>query len=153
MRGLLGGAVVVAIVALTAAPVASPAGSGDLQIPYAATLANTCTGEAVAVTGVLHVTLNAVAGDNAHSYAQTNWQDTRGVALVTGTPYQANDSNHLVVSDNSSGTTTYFQDEFELVSLGPTPNLLVHMRVGISFDKNGNPQPIMQGGADCSGRA
>lgn len=137
-----------AVAALATAPVAAPA--GDFQAPFSDVLTNTCTGEAVLVTGTMHV---AEAASSNHDYLQVNWQNVRGVALVTGTPYQANDSSHLVARDTSSGSTTYFQDEFELVSLGATPNLLVHMRVGLSIDKNGNPQPIMQGSAGCSGKA
>jgi hypothetical protein len=144
---VLVGAVAAALVTLAAAPAAWPAGSGDVQVSFSDVISNTCTGEAVLVTGVMHV--SETVADN-HDYLQVNWQDTRGVALVTGTLYQANDSSHLV-SRQTSGTTTYFQDEFELVSLAATPNLLVHMRVGLSIDRNGNPEPIMQGGADCSG--
>jgi hypothetical protein len=146
MKGILVGVAAAALVALAGAPAASPA--GGTQAAFSDVVSNSCTGEAVLVTGVMHVTENVA--DN-HDYVYVNWQNTRGVALVTGTPYQANDVTHLVTSATSSGSTTYFQDEFELVSLGPSPNLLVHMRVGLSVDKNGNPQPIMQGDAKCSG--
>lgn len=148
MKGVLVGVVAAALVALATASVAAPA--AGTQVPFSDVVANSCTGEAVLVTGVMHVTENVA--DN-HDYVYVNWQNTRGVALVTGNPYQANDVTHLVARENSSGSTTYFQDEFELVSLGPSPNLLVHMRVGLSFDRNGNPQPIMQGGSKCSGAA
>jgi hypothetical protein len=134
------GLVLVAAVALASAGVAAADG---ITAPFAFMGVNSCNfGEPVVITGTLHTTDTVT--DN-HAYVQTNWQNTAGVGGF-GNRYQGNDTTHLVTRATPAGTTSYFQDEFELVSLGqvlgPLPNvpgnpanLIVRIKVGV--DKNG----------------
>jgi len=110
---------------------------------------DTCTGDMVFVTGDMHMT---TIRSGTKVEMQTNWQDTTGVGLPSGTQYQPNDANHLYILSVPKGTVTIaLRDSFELVSLDNTPNLLVHMLLSTTFVDGIPTDAQMQGSATCSG--
>jgi hypothetical protein len=137
--------------ALLVFPAGAGAAGGSVTTPYSDVLENTCNGETVAVTGESHVVY--VVNDNKLEI-KINWPDTSGVALGTGTLYQANDATHdLLFSITGNRFTVGFQDSFELVSLDKTSNLLVHVSVDMTIDlSTGDVTERMRGGLDCSGQ-
>jgi hypothetical protein len=139
------------VVFLLSFPGSAGGATSNETVPFTITVPNPCTGEEVVVTGKMHMLV--VSNDNKFEIT-TNWTDTTGIALVSGTKYQANETTHFyVVSAPGDSFTVALHDSFELVSLSPTPNFLVHVTIGVRFDPStGNSAQIERGaGAECSG--
>jgi hypothetical protein len=84
---------------------------------------NPCTGEAIHLSGTIHVAV--FEGENQFRI-HTNWQDVRGVALLTGTIYQANEATRMYQVERPSGSSTFvLQDQRELLSQGSGDNFIL----------------------------
>jgi hypothetical protein len=92
---------------------------------------NQCTGEVIDLSGTIHV---AVFQDENQFRIHTNWQDVAGVALVTGTIYQANEATRMYQVDRPSGSSTFvLQDERTLLSQGSGDNFILREYFEITF--------------------
>jgi hypothetical protein len=118
---------------------------------------NSCTGEQVILTGTQNMAVNTSVDSNGqgHVYIQDNWQKTSGTALVTGTKYSANDATHTFERDYVPGAenTILVEDEFELVSNGPQPNMILRSKIEMVVDADGVPIKFnaVQFTVDCPG--
>ena len=125
------------------------------NIPFDLLAVNDCTNETVEITGFMHlVATTSISGDTVTMTASTNYQNTSGVALVTGTRYQANDTDHQYQRFDPFPTdvTESFDDNYELVSLSPTPNMIVHFKYHVHIDVFGVPTVgVDQIDAKCAG--
>ena len=129
-------------VSSSAAAVAS-----DATVPFTQDTTNPCNGDAVTITGYLHIVI--VMNDNK-AEIQTNWPDTSGVDAVHGTRYQANDASHTsIVPVSPTDATFTFQDNYELISQGTEPNFLMHEY--ISIDVGSGTIIKMRGEPECTG--
>ena len=126
-------------------------------IPFTVVETNPCTGEAVSLTGELHV-VTRFGFDSAggiHSVDVTNTMGPlRGVAFVTGTVYQANETVSVTIS--KSGPTPQFELTMVmsevLISQGKTPNFVVHTTVHVTVNANALPTAdVLNTKAECSG--
>jgi hypothetical protein len=114
---------------------------------------NTCTTppETVLLSGTIHV---AVFQDENQFRIHTNWQDMRGVALVTGTIYQANEATRLYEVQRPSGSSTFvLQDERELVSQGSGDNFILreYFQITVYPDPTKPPTIKEHGETKCTG--
>jgi hypothetical protein len=101
------------------------------------TVENPCTDvpETVVLSGTIHV---AMFESENQSRIHTNWQDVAGVALVTGTIYQANETTRIYEIDRPSGSSTFvLQDERTLVSKGGLQNFIVREYIEVTVDDDG----------------
>jgi hypothetical protein len=108
---------------------------GDVFIQK--TVENLCTEppETVVLSGTIHVAM--FEGEN-QSRIHTNWQDVAGVALVTGTIYQANETTRIYQIDRPSGSSTFvLQDERTLVSKGRLQNFILREYIEVTVDDDG----------------
>jgi hypothetical protein len=126
----------------------------DLPLDFLTT--NTCTGEMVNITGVYHVLVKTATSSSGTvtSSAYTNYQNARGVAVPSGTTYQANLTDHEYDRTDPLGATIDqdFDENYELISNAPTPNMLVHFRFHMHVDALGVPTVSIQGtDARCVG--
>jgi len=126
-------------------------------IPISFTETNPCTGEAVPLTGELHI-ISRFAFDNAggiHSVDITNTMGPlRGVALITGTVYQANETVSSTINKNGPSPQFEFTIVLSevLISQGATPNFVVHTTVHATVNANALPTAqVLNTKADCSG--
>ncbi|HEX6130710.1 MAG TPA: hypothetical protein VF044_03215, partial [Actinomycetota bacterium] len=62
-----------------------------IVLPLTGPLTQPCTGEAVAVNGFIHMTLNVDGGGGMYAYVQTH--SMTGYGLVTGDKYVANQTD------------------------------------------------------------
>jgi hypothetical protein len=146
---IAGLAVLTAATALVVIPAIGAAASGQTTMPFTQVMTNPCNGDVVTITGEMHMV--SVMSDRK-AEIQTNWPDTRGVAMTTGTLYQANDANHLFIVSVPSGRFTIgLQDSYELVSQDASPNFLVHELMEITFDPSSGFSVKMRGEPECSG--
>jgi len=143
-------AVVTGLVAV-GLPAAARAATFTEMVPFSDLVENPCNGEMVAITGTMKATM-ITAGNKGK--AQTSWPDTNGVALVSGTRYQANQTTHTTVF-LISGTTFVldFAEEYELVSQEGSSNFLIHMAIESTVDLSTPDVTVTmtRGGAECSG--
>jgi hypothetical protein len=125
------------------------AAASETTMPFTQVMPNPCNDDMVTVTGEMHMVM-VMNGNKAE--IQTNWPDTSGIA-VNGTIYQANDATHFFVVSVPSGQFKLgFQDSYELVSQGPSPNFLVHELIEIVLDPSSNVISMkMRGEPKCSG--
>lgn len=78
----------VTVLALAAAAVAQGALTSNADIPSSFTFVDPCSGEAVAVTGVVHVVTTSTTSDNTVSGTfHSNFKAT-GIGLLSGLQYQ-----------------------------------------------------------------
>ena len=147
---IVGSVVLVCIGMAFGLPSSAAATTTQMIVPvFPPSYPDPCTGDMVFVTGDMHMT---AISSGKKVEVQTNWQDTSGVGLPSGTMYQPNDANHFYILSVPKGQVTIgLRDSFELVSLDKNSNLLVHELLSITFF-NGAPTDVrMQGGATCSG--
>jgi hypothetical protein len=112
---------------------------------------NPCTGDVIDLSGTIHV---AVFQDENQFRIHTNWQDVRGVALVTGTIYQANEATRMYEVQRPSGSITFvLQDERELLSQGSGDNFILREYFQITFYPDPNKPPTIKehGETKCTG--
>jgi hypothetical protein len=116
---------------------------------------NDCTGEFVEIFGVFHlVATTSTSGGTLTLTVNTNYQNSSGVALVTGTKYQANNTDHQYERLNPLGVAVdeRFDDNYELISLSPTPNMIVHFAFHVHVDEFGVPTVgVDRVDANCQG--
>ncbi len=131
---------VLAVFALAAAAivsVASPtsaATDSEAHVLLVEPFTNPCAGgEMGTITGYMHV---LVSETETHFTVQANWQFSKGVS-TTGTVYEGNDVNSLVLSEAKGAFTIEFDDISELISQGTSSNLIVRTRFTITFDDTG----------------
>jgi hypothetical protein len=132
-------------------PSAAGAATFTEVMPFSDFVENPCNGDMVAITGTMKVTM-ITAGNKGKT--QTSWPDTSGVALLSGTRYQANETTHTTVFPISSTKFVFaFAEEYELVSQDATSNFLIHMGVEITFDLSIPDATVTKtrGGTECSG--
>jgi hypothetical protein len=143
-------AVVTGLVAL-GLPASARAATFTEVVPVSDVVKNPCNGDMVAITGTMKVTM-IMAGNKGK--AQTSWPDTNGVALLSGTRYQANETTRTTIFP-IVGTTFVvdFAEEYELVSQDGTSNFLIHMAIESTFDLSTPDVTVTmtRGGAECSG--
>ena len=147
---IVGSVVLVCIGMAFGLPSSAAATTTQMIVPvFPPSYPDACTDDTVFVTGAMHMT---AISSGTKVEVQTNWQDTSGVGLPSGTTYQPNDANHFYILSVPKGQVTIgLRDSFELVSLDKNSNLLVHELLSITFF-NGAPTDVrMQGGATCSG--
>ena len=129
----------------------------QLTYPISASETNPCTGEVVQLTGEGHIVMHFTV-DNAggiHVVDITNSMGPlRGVALITGTVYQANETVSSTI--NKNGPSPQFEFTFVmsevLISQGATPNFVVHTTVHATVNANALPTAqVLNTKADCSG--
>jgi hypothetical protein len=78
----------------------------------------------------------------------------RGVALLTGTIYQANEATRMYQVQRPSGSSTFvLEDERELVSQGEAENFLLREYFQITFDPDPTKPPTIKehGEMKCTG--
>jgi len=116
---------------------------------------NDCTGELVEIIGFFHVAVStATSGTTVTMTAHTNYQNSSGVALITGTRYQANltDNEYQRISTLGVAADESIADNYELVSLSPTPNMIVRFGFSVHVDELGMPTiGVNSMSAKCSG--
>jgi hypothetical protein len=96
------------------------------------TAENPCTGELVVLSGTIHV---AVFEDANQFRIHTNWQDVSGVALGTGTIYEANEATRLYEVARPPGSFSFvLQDERTIVSKGGLENFILREYFAITTD-------------------
>jgi hypothetical protein len=146
----LGGAFVLVV----AAALVITAGAGadttsEAHIPLTEPFDNTCApGEAGVILGEMHA---LVSNTETHSTIQANWQFSGGVS-TTGTRYEGNDVGSIVLSAPKGVFTIEIDDNYELVSQSATPNLIVRMRVVLTFDPTTRTSLVDdRSRIDCSG--
>jgi hypothetical protein len=101
---------------------------------------NDCTGELVEITGLYHVAVSTTTnGTTVTMTVNSNYQNSSGVALVTGTRYQANltDNEYQRVYTLGVASDESISDNYELVSLSPTPNMIVRFAFSLHIDESG----------------
>ncbi len=125
---------------LSAAVVAGSAVAGTTSgtISFSYTAFNSCVGEAVAVTGKLHITLSQTTSKsgNEHGTMITSFQGS-GVGLTTGSLYSS--------LDRSTDEFTYSRATYEFtkgkqylfVSRGGTQNFLLHVTIHVTVTHQG----------------
>lgn len=112
---------------------------------------NPCTGEVIDLSGTIHV---AVFQDENQFRIHTNWQDVAGIALFTGTIYQANEATRMYEVQRPSGSFTFvLQDERELVSKGEPQNFILREYFQITFYPDPTKPPTIKehGETKCTG--
>jgi hypothetical protein len=124
-------------------PVSAQAQTQTTRTDYPITVdeTNPCNGEMVQLTGTGHLVMHFTF-DNAggiHIVDITNTMGPlRGVALLSGTVYQANQTVSSTVNDN--GQTPQFEFTFvmseTLISQGATPNFVAHTTVHATVSSN-----------------
>jgi len=117
---------------------------------------NTCTGDVVYITGVYHVLVQTTnSGDGTiRTKAYTNWQNSSGVAVPSGLKYQGNLTDHMYerVDPFPSEIDMEVRDNYELVSQGSTPNMIVRFRFRMHVNAFGVPTVSVTGTeARCAG--
>jgi hypothetical protein len=114
-------------------PTSAAAATGEDTVAFGPVpMENPCNGDTVMVTGTMHMVW--IASDTKLE-TQTNWPDTTGISLVSGTLYQANDASHFAVLEAPKDTATFtVQDSYELVSQDATSNFVVHASLVIKVD-------------------
>jgi uncharacterized membrane protein (UPF0136 family) len=127
--------------------------STQLTYPFTDTVTN-CNGDVVQLTGEGHVVAR-FAFDNTglHLVDITNTMGPlRGVALVSGTVYQANETVSTVINDNGQTPQvelTMVVSEV-LISQGSAPNFVVHTTLHFTVSSNGLPTAqVLNTKADC----
>jgi hypothetical protein len=112
--------------------IADPTVVACADVAVQKTASNPCTGEVVVLSGTIHV---GVFEDANQFRIHTNWQDVRGVALVTGTIYQANEATRQYQVLRPSGSFSFvLQDERTLVSQGGLDNFILREYFKITTD-------------------
>jgi hypothetical protein len=161
MRRYLAAAVVVVLAALALpATGGSQAENTFCDIETEATCAdvvvqkmdtNPCTGDVIELTGTIHV---AVFQDENQFRIHTNWQDVRGIALPSGTIYQANEATRMYEVQRPSGSLTFvLQDERELLSQGSGDNFILREYLESTFYPDPTRPPTFKehGEMKCTG--
>ena len=77
-----------------------------------------------------------------------------GVSLTTGTRYQANLTDNEYQRTSTLGVAADFSinDDYELVSLSPTPNMIVRFAFSVHIGENGIATPgVNSMSAKCAG--
>jgi hypothetical protein len=129
--GIPGVCLLVAAAALLAVSAARADTTSEAHIPLLEGFTNMCAGgESGIITGEMHA---LVSMTKTHSTLFANWQFSKGMA-VNGTVYEGNDVHSLVLSETKGEFTIEITDNYELVSQSSTPNLIVRMRVVLTFD-------------------
>jgi hypothetical protein len=127
-----------------------------VALPLDFTAVNDCTGDLVAITGVYHILAQTTVNKDGTitTLAYTNYQDSLGVAVPSLTKYQANLTDHQFQRTDPISPALDFNidDNFELISNAPTPNMLVHFRFHLNIDESGFPTISIRGtDARCAG--
>jgi hypothetical protein len=105
--------------------------TSEAHIPLAEWFTNPCAGgESGWILGEMHA---LVSMTNTHSTLFVNWQFSKGLS-VDGTIYEGNEVHSVVLSEPKGGFTIEITDNYELVSQSSSPNLIVRMRVVLTFD-------------------
>jgi hypothetical protein len=116
----------------------------NIIVPIAGTVPNPCTGEAVAVTGYLHLQAGVTFTDGVltHSEVHVNLQGVSGVALVTGARYADSENSNEVMnfnppqSEETTELTTNLVRQGESVTMDDFHSkLLIH----VTINANGVP--------------
>jgi hypothetical protein len=147
-RPLIIAATLFAALAALLSPGAADSAGTTMETLFATQL-ESCEGEPVAVTGTMLTVTNE---SQTHVTVHTVWKDVTAVGLLSANRYEANQTDHTWIFQRKDGSfTVVLQQELELISLGPSPNLLVHMRVEFVLPPTGD-DPEIRGEARCSGR-
>ena len=109
------------------------------EVPVATTQINSCNGDVVLLTGMMHVQ-NHYFTDNdgsSHLESHVNYQDVKGVGAPSGSTYTATNTVDTTVNSNQAQTEQTFVQEFNLISQGPEPNLKMHVTYHVTINANG----------------
>jgi hypothetical protein len=70
-------------------PAAASPAVVETHVPFSSTTFTSCTGEAIAFEGFLHfkVHVDTTTSGTTHSSVELNWQDVKGVGLLSGASY------------------------------------------------------------------
>jgi hypothetical protein len=128
------------------------------DIPFDFVTQNTCTGDVVDVSGMIHLLdTMTVNGDGTMTLkAYENFQNMKGVSVdpIDGPNYQANDTQQQYERTDPfpSDITERFAEHYELVSLSPTPNMIFDFVYHVHIDSTGAMTVgVDQIDAKCSG--
>jgi hypothetical protein len=116
----------------------------DNWTPLSFTIFNECTGEAIEVSGVAHITTRTwTEGDRVFVRGHTN-MNLSGVGLSSGRRYQLHQSTvSAQVIDVTNGVTATDQvHHLSLISGGRMPNAMVTMNGIVLVDPAGNATVI-----------
>lgn len=114
---------------------------------------NTCSaGEAVALSGNVHVqysvSVDSATGKNVFSITASN--NLTGVGQTTGTVYVAGDSNDYFVNSSQNSTEATVDFRTDLVSQGSAPSMTLVQSIHMLLDTSGNITiDIPQNGTQC----
>src|SRR5688572_20998212 len=116
---------------------------------------NDCTGDVVYITGFYHLLVQTTtSGDGTiRTKAYTNFQNSSGVAVPSGLKYQANLTEHTYerVDPFPGEVDMEVRDNYELISQGPSANMIVRFRFRMHVDALGFPTVSVSGTeARCS---
>jgi hypothetical protein len=119
-------------------------------IPWVQTFANSCTGEDVQVTGELHLLLQTVtlANGEIRDTFHTNFANTTGVGLTTGTTYRATSAENAPFQGVPPGPPggpwrSTHEGTLHLVSPGAGENLLLHFVFVVTKEPGSPPHAIV----------
>lgn len=102
---------------------------------------NACNGEPVALTGRIHLVTHFTQSSSGSTNftLHSNYEEVQGTGQQTQTLYRGVSSN--THKDTNNGPTPQFEftnvDRFRLISLGPSPNLIVNTTVHTTVNSNG----------------
>ena len=109
------------------------------EVPVASTQINTCNGDVVLLSGLMHVQ-NHYYTDNtggSHLESHINYQDVTGVGAPSGSTYTATDTVDTTVNTNQLQSEQTFVQEFNLISHGSAPNFKLRVTFHVTINANG----------------
>jgi hypothetical protein len=122
---------------VAAEPLSAAAEAVQSTTEFSAEVVNSCTGEAVGLTGELHsVTRVTMDQGGVHVLLHFNAQNVHGVSME-GRVYRATRNIALVVNGDGVPYSTTAVQSFNLVSKGSAPNFLVHVTSHITVNAGG----------------
>jgi hypothetical protein len=126
-------------------------------MPISAFVGSPCTGEAIDITGDLHVITHTTISESGgfHFTSHLNYQGVSGIGRTSGTTYRATDAGSSTFNgsgDVSSANVITNEFTFELISQGPDDNFRIKGLFHTTVDANGQTtSEVTRLEGDCSG--
>ena len=111
----------------------------ELNIPFAATVSNACTGEPVAIEGTLDILFGSTVGSSGGIHFKIhNASKGKGVGLLSGDNYVYSEEFNSEATAAGATTTTQTLNQF-VTSASPTDNFFFKMTLHTTFNAAGVP--------------
>jgi len=127
--------------------ITSLAKATSIRVPFSQLTFVPCAaggaGEAVLLSGTLHIVSNVTIDANGGFHCQIHFQPqgATGTGQTTGVTYRTGGETRQSLNISGQGLPSEFTfvNNFKIIGPGPNNNLLVHDTIHATLDANGNP--------------